>query len=49
MPSDTALNTAVVPQELPRRMPVAVGLTVAAGASLSLWSVIALGVKALLG
>jgi hypothetical protein len=49
MPSDTARNTAALADDQPRRLPVAVGLTVAAGASLSLWSVIALGVKAVLG
>lgn len=49
MPSDVAARTAVLQQDQPRRMPVALGLTVAAGASLSLWSIIALGVKALLG
>lgn len=48
MPSDTALDSAALAQNEPRRLPVGVGLMIAAGASLTLWSVVAICVKAVL-
>lgn len=48
MSADFAAEAAAHRAPEPRRLPVALSLAVAASASLALWSVIAIGVKALL-